>query len=144
MRVIRFMSTREILLLTGGHAVENSATHDRNATNSMGFCFWIDNNVTSHKTAIINAARSLSGITTMDVCLVAEVKKKRLDVFKESYGIYSSGKQKELCTTQYSLDDFDDWSIYVCAAMSHPGMPGLTMRSSNEWQQAMFVMSGSP
>lgn len=119
MRVLRFMSVNEVILLLEGRSQKdtliNTVSHKAagNATNSVGFCFLMPRRTMSDNDAMFNAARFLSGIATMDVCLIAELKAPSQRGFKQTWGQYRAGRKKELCVTQYGLGIFEDWKLYA-------------------------------
>lgn len=111
MKVYRFMSGKEFKKYLEGEILTND-THHRAKTNSVGFCFC------PMKEKPEKAVHHLSGIVTLDYCVVFDVDKKLLN---ESWGIYAkdyktleeilnnygeSVKLKEYCTTTYSNKDF--------------------------------------
>lgn len=81
---------------------------------SVGFCFWIDNSdKTSDASVLYSVAKHLSGLVTMDVALIGEVKYRRKH-FNRTHGQYKYYDYKEeLCTTRYSRDDFKDWRMFT-------------------------------
>lgn len=116
MKLLRFMSAAEALKLVQGKTVVNRADHhldNQQTTNSVGFCFLIvDNRITLDTTAIYTAAQMLSGVTIMDICLVATVEK-RPRRFAETWGHYRDGDMPELSAEKYSLRDFAEWKFFA-------------------------------
>lgn len=111
MIVYRFMSGKEFKKYIDGEVLTNSTRH-KAKTNSVGFCFC------PMEEEPEEAVHHLSGVVTLDYCVVFEVDKKLL---KETWGIYAKSydnleemiehygdkvKLKEYCTTEYSNKDF--------------------------------------
>ncbi len=137
MRLVRFMSAHEIIRLLDGQTVQNDTVHRTAGQNSdsVGFCFAI----ASGKDGIYEAAQRLSGVTTMDICLLGKLKRPTPDRFKYYKAFYAAGYLEELATVEYSLQDFADWKIY---APEPPGPEYLVkIISSQNWQRPQLVKS---
>lgn len=121
MKIIRFMSYAEAEQLAKGKRIRNTTDHGGKGaySGSVGFCFIV---VDGRKRGrIYHTARYMSGVVDMSACLVAEVPRGK---FTESWGIYADYDadpsmfsdvtitRVELCTTEYSLNDFDHWAFY--------------------------------
>lgn len=145
MRLIRFMSTDEAIKLAHGSTVVNEKDHhaEGHYTNSIGFCFIIDDDTVDEAEAIHNASEYLSGIVSMDACLVAHLPNSDNE-FVKGYGKYSSGMKDEMSVRRYSLNDFNLWRFYVGAEPTSAGMffPGMFMRSSTHWEHPQLVANG--
>lgn len=139
----------------------NNTVH-RAKTDSIGFCFLSGDDYT-----IAEASEFLSGITTMDVVLVAEVKELP-EHFVEGYGEYRdfkadnlsimelmeqtakmiagekvdlpSMKIKEYSTKWYNIDMFDRWEIYA-PKIRKPGLEGYI--SSADYQDGKYQLVAS-
>lgn len=112
MKVLRFMSAEEAVKLLLGIKLENYTNHAQAGrhTTSVGFCFAILPDTPGDVDDVFKCAQYLSGNSILHLCLVAELKP---DVkYRRTAGHYSFGKQKELCTKTYSLDDFTGWRLY--------------------------------
>lgn len=116
-RVLRFMSLKEAARFTDGSMLRNDYNHLGMATESVGFCFAVADQPTDGA-SMYQAARRLSGIVDMQVCLIG-VLNLTPDRFKQSYGYYADHdshkrvKLPEFCSTQYSRSDFADWSLWL-------------------------------
>lgn len=139
MRVIRFMSQSEADTFAVGFSLRNENNHRQrgNDTDSVGFCFAIAEDPDDVE-SIYQAARRLSGIVNMQVCLMGTLKPNRKH-FKKSYGAYADHdlnrriKIEELCTTQYSQTDFVEWSMWL------PNMEASPIVWSGSWRQPVYV-----
>lgn len=118
MKVLRFMSAEEAIKLLAGIALVNRTEHKRlgQASTSVGFCFFILPDEAGDAKPVYKAAGMLSGITLLQVCLVAELAPGVR--FRRSTGHYKTGKEKELCTASYKLGDFASWRIYAPTGQS--------------------------
>lgn len=115
MKLIRFMSAAEAILLLQGRRLQNKTVHNQGewkSSTSVGFCFAIAENLPIRQ-EIYYASQRLSGITDMHVCLVAELPDGPSIHFRETSGKYSGGTFPELCTTKYKLDDFLTWAMFA-------------------------------
>ena len=116
-RVLRFMSRAEAGEILFGHEIHNDRNHGMlgNGTDSIGFCFAL---VDEDDGSIYRAARRLSGIVSMDVCLVGHLK---LDSerFIEGFGWYSDHDRRErvklpeISATSYSAKDFSEFKLWL-------------------------------
>lgn len=116
-RVLRFMSRAEATELLFGHELHNDRDHAShgNGTNSIGFCFAL---VNEDDGSIYNAARRLSGIVSMEVCLIGHIKlnPKR---FQQGYGWYADHdrrervKLSEISGLRYSANDFTEFKLWL-------------------------------
>lgn len=116
-RVLRFMSRDEADTLMIGFSIGNNRNHraSGNGTDSIGSCFAV---ITEDDDSIYQAARRLSGIVTMEVCLVGHLK---LDPerFVEGYGYYADHDRKqrvklpEISSTSYNSEDFSDFKLLL-------------------------------
>lgn len=115
MRVFRFMSVNELVGLLANQTVTNTKNHKKsgNSTNSVGFCFTPINPPEAEMEAIFLAANYLSGVATMDICLLGAFLDPMPSKFKKTWGDYRYGHIDELSTTSYSLVDFDSWELYA-------------------------------
>jgi hypothetical protein len=114
MRVLRFMSVNEAFQLIRGGDVKNGTDHKAqgNRSNAFGCCFAILKNK-PHSDEIFDHGIYLSGIVTMDVCLVATLKSPAKKGFKRTFGGYKQGDVTELSSTNYALSDFEEWTMYA-------------------------------
>lgn len=143
MQVIRFMSANEALRFIGNRPLNNHNRHSEgNHSTSAGFCFWVDDSdKTSDAPALYNAAKHLSGLVTMDVALIGEVKYRRKR-FNRTHGQYKDyGYKEELCTTQYSRDDFKDWRMFTPYKDTNSlGVVFNLPMSSLNWEQPVLAL----
>jgi hypothetical protein len=114
MLILRFMSANEAIRLLDGDRLHNDTHHGAagQRTTSIGFCFAIGP-TTDIETAIYLVSKNLSGIGVMDVCLSALLPDELPPGYETTTGYYKIGETKEICTTDYSLADFDDWRMYT-------------------------------
>ena len=132
MKLFRFMSDEERVKLLKGETLENSTDHSLtrgSGSTAKGFCFGIGD-----EEQAIKAFRRLSGIVDCENLLVFTVKPERESRFTKCQGRYidndeidSEGKTvfdypiglepwcmfDEYCTTNYSLEDFEEFSWHV-------------------------------
>lgn len=118
-RVLRFMSRAEAGELLFGMDLHNDTNHAAhgNGTDSIGFCFAL---IDEDDGTIYSAARRLSGIVSMEVCLVGHLK---LDPerFSKGYGYYADHstiiaqrvKLPEISGTDYSAKDFSEFKLWL-------------------------------
>ena len=116
-RVLRFMSRDEADTLMVGFSIGNDHNHAAagNGTDSIGSCFAV---ITEDDDSIYQAARRLSGIVTMEVCLVGHLK---LDPKRcvEGFGWYADHDRKErvklpeISSTDYNAKDFVDFKLWL-------------------------------
>jgi hypothetical protein len=116
MKLIRFMSAAEAIRLLNGGRLHNKANHregEWKSSTSVGFCFAVAGDGLA-KQEIYQAARLLSGITTMHVCLIAHIDDDDVAIrFTLTSGKYSSGRVQELSATKYGLDNFTEWAMFA-------------------------------
>lgn len=111
MKLFRFMSLEEFRKYQRGEELYNNTNHKEKynyKTPSVGFCFF-----DFEKYRPEQMIHSLTGIASLEICLVVETEKSNV---KESYGQYvlykkwqiNSKVQKitEYCTTNYNNKDF--------------------------------------
>lgn len=116
-RVLRFMSRSEAAELAFGQELFNDRNHaaDGNGTDSIGFCFAL---VNEDDDSIYTAARRLSGIVSMEVCLVGHLKLNP-ERFRQGYGWYADHNlhkqvsMPEISGLRYRADDFTDFKLYM-------------------------------
>lgn len=111
MRVIRFMSRKELLKYLRGEELVNNKEHT-GRTNSIGFCFLKYKNGDEYY-----YQQFLSGVVSDEVAVVFNTKKK----LKKSYGIYADPygnffdtiEIDEYSTTRYSKEDMEIEKISI-------------------------------
>ena len=116
-RVLRFMSRDEADTLAVGFSIGNDRNHRAagNGTDSIGSCFAVIN---EDDDSIYQAARRLSGIVTMEVCLVGYLKQDP-ERFIDGFGWYtgpdraSRVKLPEISTTSYNSKDFTEFKLFL-------------------------------
>ena len=116
-RVLRFMSRAEAGEILFGHEIHNDHNHAAlgNGTDSIGFCFAL---IDEDDDSIYRAARRLSGIVSMEVCLVGRLKRCSSQFIK-GFGWYSDHdrrecvKLEELSATSYSAKDFSEFKLWL-------------------------------
>ena len=132
------MSANEAIRLLDGQTLENHTVHRAVGQNSdsVGFCFAIG----SGKDGIYKAAQRLSGVTTMDVCLLGKLKRPTPDRYKYTKAFYAAGYLEELSTETYDLQDFAEWKMYT----PEPPPPEMLVKliSSFNWQRPQLVKEG--
>lgn len=134
-RVLRFMSLKEAARFSDGLTLRNDYNHAGMATESVGFCFAIADQETD-EASIYQAARRLSGIVDMQVCLIGTL---QLDPerFKQSFGYYADHdlhkrvSLPEICAVEYNSKDFSDWSLWL------PNMAAGPLVYSGSWLEPL-------
>lgn len=137
MRVLGFMSAAEAINLVNGRTLRNRADHKAlgQSSDSVGFCFAIAGDTGGDDSyALHGAAKLLSGITTMDVCLIGDLHKNKTEAWHLGYGKYATGNRKEFSTDSYSLADFSQWSLYA----PHDRNPLIPLYSAN-WTEPVLI-----
>jgi hypothetical protein len=114
MRLVRFMSAHEAFKLLDGAVIKNTTDHRRGGarSSSVGACFAIVTD-SDDVAAIYKTAKYLSGIVTMDTCIIATLKEPQPEAFTQGRALYSAGHLDEMCATAYSRDNFDSWKLYT-------------------------------
>lgn len=138
-KILRFMSAHEAIHLLQGGRLGNRTNHWQvgGRSTSVGFCFAIPK-YDNDRSSIYYAAKYLSGIVDMDVCLVASLKDN--GDFMESEGHYSVGKLPERCVVDYSLKDFSEWALYT-PIIYGPEVMRVIPRHSRDWEAPMLTAS---
>jgi hypothetical protein len=115
MLVLRFMSVNEVIWLLRGDELTNNTNHKKkgNNTNSIGFCFALPDESLESSQAMFEAAQRLSGVATLDICLLATLDNPNTKYWKKRRGHYRWGYMAELSTRRYSLKDFTEWTLYA-------------------------------
>ena len=125
MRILRFMSKAEAVMLSCGKTLVNKVDYSRNnKSTSKGFCFWIGDDP---KEALLY----LGGIVNEEICVVFEAD---ADLFRHSRGVYADPfgdwfdtvTKEELCITSYNRKSVRPVMAYL------PTMDGL------EWERFSF------
>ena len=115
MRVLRFMSVNEVIWLLRGDELTNNKNHKKagNQSNAIGFCFALPEEGMEDSEVMFTAAQRLSGVATLDICLLADLEPQEPKYWKNRRGHYRWGDMPELSTRRYSLKDFSDWALYA-------------------------------
>lgn len=132
--VLRFMSANEAIKLLQGERLHNETNHREtgNSSDSIGFCFAI-----MEGGDIYQHATYLSGITNMGACLIGKLKPE-IEWIKNK-ARFSAGMRTELCTTDYDLNDFSEWSMYT--PKLDEGIQ-LMAPSSRNWDEPVLATKG--
>ena len=107
MIVHRFMSSLEYQRLMRGDQLRNFDTHIACATDSIGFCFFVEDP--------FDAIHWLSGIVDCDYCVTMDIPDKMLI---KSFATYLNPstegrmRKKEYCLTNYCKDDVRIVKVY--------------------------------
>lgn len=134
---LRFLAERPLVSDTE-HAVATKAH-----TNSIGFCFWIDDTNKSYQHALYEASKHLSGITYLQVAVIGDLVEPRADSWKKSWGRYADFPMRdELCTRTYSKADFTQWAIFTPEPRQITGtiLDMLIPTSSADWLHPELVV----
>lgn len=134
--VLRFMSAHEAIKLLTLQTLHNSTDHRQagNKSESVGFCFVQINALEASE--IYDHATYLSGVVSMDVCLIAQLKD--AIQFKPGKAYFSVGERTELATEFYALTCFEDFKLYTPQHMSSIHLLAPTSRN---WEKPVLTMS---
>jgi len=143
--MLRFMGTAEALKFIDEQPLLNEKVwKDHGAdSESKGFCFIeIDGDKIQDTMAIFNAAVYLSGVTSMDACLVGKPTPEFAEILLRGKAHYTIGTIEELSTNIYSRDCFSEWAMYTPSkSFDIPFMHGVTFYSSDSWKEPNLVTS---
>ena len=136
--VLRFMGTLEALKLLQNQPIENTTNHREQgfASDSIGACFLPVEGLYPLR-EIYEAAKFLSGITDLEVCLYGRLM--HPERFTKSVGRYAIGRVEELSTERYELSDFFKWSFYAPPPASSDVMKW--GRSSVDWTEPRLAIT---
>jgi hypothetical protein len=131
------MSANEAIKLLQGEELHNDKNHraDGQASDAIGFCFAVLNLLDPE--LIYEHALYLSGVTSMNVCLIGEVKSP--GKWTDSEARFSSGMKPEFSIEDYSLADFTEWEMYTPEL--NEGVQLFAPISSN-WHTPVFAAKG--